>query len=132
MLTRLLVSAGTFVIGLALIGYSVRARRGRSPAARTWMGNEFGSFRRDERMTVLGAPVIGGMCWCFTMTALPVVGTYLMLVALPIAALLFLALVIVLLPFVPLPDAVYPRWARPLRERNRRTEKAVKAWLRRR
>lgn len=35
-----------------------------------------------------------------------------------------------LMVFVPLPDLVYPQWARPLREEHRHREKAMKAWLR--
>lgn len=34
--------------------------------------------------------------------------------------------------FIPLPDGIYPRWARPLRERNRRVEEAWKQEFRRR
>jgi len=34
--------------------------------------------------------------------------------------------------FIPLPDLFYPRWARPLRERNRRVEAAWKQEFRRR
>ncbi|AOS61045.1 hypothetical protein [Actinoalloteichus hymeniacidonis] len=131
--TGLLIAAGLTVVALLLLLYTGWARRGRSAAAREWMGNDFGSRTQDERMTVLGAPLLAVMCLCIALGILPTVGRYLMLVTFPIAALLFLPfLVVVLLPFVPLPNFVYPRWARPLRERNRQSETAIRAALRRR
>lgn len=125
---RLLLSAGAVVVGF--LAYCAWARRGGSPAARRWMGNEFGNEPFNERMTVLGGPMFGLICLCFSLGVLPVVGSYLMPVTFPLAALLFLVMLWALMVFIPLPDIVYPRWARPLRQENRRREKEMKAWLR--
>src|SRR5690625_7836049 len=86
----LLLSAGAAVIGLAFLAYGAWARRGRSPAARRWMGNEFGNEPLNERMTVLGGPVFGLICLCFSLGVLPVVGQHLMLITFPLGAILFL------------------------------------------
>lgn len=130
--TRLLVSGGLGLLGILLLAYSAWARRGRSAAARRWMGDGFGSRTVDERMTVLGAPLLGAMCLCVALGVLPTVGEHLMLVAFPLAALLFLPFLVVLMLFIPLPDFIYPRWARPLREANRRREREIREALRRR
>lgn len=130
--TRLLISGGLGLLGILLLAYSVWARRGRSAAARRWMGDGLGSRTVDERMTVLGAPLLGAMCLCIALGVLPTVGEYLMLVAFPLAAILFLPFLVVLMLFIPLPDFVYPRWARPLREDNRRREREIREALRRR
>lgn len=130
--TRLLVSAGFTIVGILLLAYAIWARHGGSSTARAWMGNEFGSRTFDERMTVLGAPVLGLICLCIAAGVLPVVGKYLMWVTFPVAVLLFVPFFWALMLFLPLPDFIYPRWARPLRERNRRAERSIKAALRRR
>src|SRR5690625_118168 len=127
---RLLLSAGAAVIGLAFLAYGAWARHGGSPGARRWMGNEFGNEPFNERMTVLGGPLFGLICLCFALGVLPVIGRYLMLVTFPLGALLLLVMLWTLVVFLPLPDLVYPRWARPLREESRRREKAMRQWLR--
>ena len=127
---RLLLSAGAAVVGFGFLAYCAWARRGRSPAARRWMGNEFGNAPFNERMTVLGGPMFGLICLCFSLECRHVVARYLMLITFPLGALLFLVMFWALMVFLPLPDIVYPRWARPLREENRQREKAMKAWLR--
>ncbi|WP_114855148.1 hypothetical protein [Brachybacterium sp. YJGR34] len=129
---QLLVSAGVALLGLGFLAYSAWARHGGSPVARQWMGTEFGPRTRDERMTVLGAPMLGVMCLCFAASALPLVGPYLMIAALPVGALCLLLFLASLLWFVPLPDIIYPRWARPLRARNRAAEAQIRSALRRR
>ena len=85
-----------------------------------------------ERWAVLGAPMFGVMCLCFAAFVLPLVGIYLGLVTLPLAALSFVLFLWAMMYFIPLPDLFYPRWARPLRERNRRVEAAWKQEFRRR
>ena len=130
--TRLLVAAGLTIVGICCLAYTVWARRGRSERARSWMGSEFGERLRDERWAVLGAPMFGVMCLCFATFVLPVVGIYLGLVTLPLAALSFVLFLWAMMYFIPLPDLFYPRWARPLRERNRRVEAAWKQEFRRR
>ena len=130
--TRLLVSVALALAGIGFLAYSAWARHGGSPAARSWMGNEFGSRTFDERMTVLGAPMLGVMCLCIAAAVLPVLGRYLAWVTVPLAVLAFVPFLGALMLFIPLPDAIYPRWARPLRARNRQAERAVRAALRRR
>ena len=131
-LTRLLVAAGLALVGLFCLAYAIWTRRGRTERARAWMGSEFGERLRDERWAVLGAPMFGVMCLCFAAFVLPVVGIYLGLVTLPLAALSFVLFLWAMMYFIPLPDLFYPRWARPLRERNRRVEAAWKQEFRRR
>lgn len=127
---RLLVAAGSAVIGVLFLAYAGWARAGRTPRARAWMGNEFGGFDTDERMAVLGAPCIGVLCLSFSASILPVVGLYLLIVAAPVALLAFLGMIWAAMLDIPLPAFLYPAWARPLRERNLRTERATKQWLR--
>ena len=131
-ITRLLVSAGLALVGIGFLAYAAWARHGGSPAARAWMGSEFGSRTVDERMSVLGAPMIGVMCLCAAAIVLPVVGKYLAFVAIPIGVLAFFPFLWAIMLFIPLPDAIYPRWARPLRRRHRDSEQAIRAALRRR
>lgn len=131
-LTRLLVAAGLALVGLFCLAYAIWTRRGRTERARAWMGSEFGSRTNDERMTVLGAPMIGVMCLCFAAIVVPVVGPHLALVAVPVGVLAFVLFLWAIMLFIPLPDVVYPRWARPLRERNHRVEAAWKQEFRRR
>ena len=130
--TRLLVAAGLTIVGICCLAYAAWARRGRSERARAWMGDEFGERLHDERWAVLGAPMFGVMCLCFAAFVLPAVGIYLGLVTLPLAALFFVLFLWAMMYFIPLPDLFYPRWARPLRERNRRVEAAWKQEFRRR
>ncbi|SRR5699024_879724 len=129
---RLLISAGSLVLGAACLVYAVWARNGGSTRAREWMGDAFGGRLRDERWAVLGAPSFGLLCLCFGASILPVVGLWLALIAIPVGVLAFGLLFLSAMHFIPLPDLVYPRWARPLRERNRRAEQGWKKEIRRR
>jgi hypothetical protein len=129
---RLLVSAGLALVGLGLLAYAAWARHGGSPAARGWMGSALSGETIDQRMTVLGAPMIGVMCLCFAALVLPVVGKYLALVAVPVGVLAFFPFLWAMMLFIPLPDVIFPRWARPLRRRNRAAEQSMRASLRRR
>lgn len=130
--TKLLVAVALAVVGIILLVYTAWARRGGSATARAWMGTFFGSRPVDERMTVLGAPALGVMSLCLSASLLPVVGTYLALLALPLAAVAFVLFFVAQMQFIPLPNAIYPRWSRALRARRRETEQAVRASLRRR
>lgn len=127
---RLLFSVAAFLVGLALFALAIWERRGRSPAARRWMGRGRGNPLFRERMSVIGMPAGGVLCWCFSAAVLPVIGTYLMLVVAPIAVLCFIPLIICRLDFIPIPDAVYPKWARPIRHANEQAVKDSEAWLR--
>jgi len=129
----LLISAASFVVGAVLFAVAIWERRGRTPAARRWMSRGRGNPLFLERMSVIGSPAIGVLCWCFAAVALPLpmdIRTYLTLIAAPIAVLAFLPLLICRLSFIPIPDAVYPKWARPIRHANEQAVKDSEAWLR--
>ena len=126
---RLLFSAAAFVVGAALFAFAIWQRRGRSPAARRWMGRGRGNPDFDERMSLIGFPATGVLCWCFSAVVLPVIGVYLILPLAPIAVLCFIPLIICRLDFIPIPDAVYPKWARPIRHANEQAVKDSEAWL---
>ena len=127
---RLLFSAAAFVVGAALFAFAIWQRRGRSPAARRWMGRGRGNPDFEERMSLIGFPATGVLCWCFSAVVLPVIGGYLILPLAPIAVLCFIPLIICRLDFIPIPDAVYPKWARPIRHANEQAVKDADAWLR--
>ena len=127
---RLLFSAAAFVVGAALFAFAIWQRRGRSPAARRWMGRGRGNPDFEERMSLIGFPATGVLCWCFSAVVLPVIGVYLILPLAPIAVLCFIPLIICRLDFIPIPDAVYPKWARPIRHANEQAVKDSEAWLR--
>ena len=129
-ITALLISAASFVVGAAFFALAIWERRGPSPAARRWMGRGRGNPLFRERMSVIGMPAGGVLCWCFSAAVLPVIGTYLVLVVAPIAVLCFIPLIICRLDFIPIPDAVYPKWARPIRHANEQAVKDADAWLR--
>lgn len=129
-MTGSLICVGSGLIGLALLAYTAWARAGSSSRARHWMGNEFGAFTRDERFVLLGAPALGVICLCVCAATAPGVGRYLVWGAVPLAVLAFLQLVWALFTFIPIPALLYPRWARPLRKRNLRSEQAMRGWLR--
>lgn len=129
---RLLAAAGFALVGVLCLLYSAWARAGRSARARRWMGNEFGSTPNDERMTVLGLPGIGLMCFGLAAVTIPRIGLYLAVIGAPLLLLGLATLFLALMLFIPLPDAIYPRWARPLRQQRREQERAMKAWLRER
>ena len=131
-LTRLLVAAGLTLVGVCCLAYAAWTRRGGSERARAWMGSEFGGLVRDERWAVLGGPSFGVLCLCCAAMLLPGIGLPLALVAAPVAVLAFALMFLSQMYFIPLPDFVYPRWARPLRERNHRVEAAWKQEFRRR
>ena len=127
---RLLFFAAAFIVGASLFAFAIWQRRGRSPAARRWMGRGRGNPDFEERMSLIGFPALGALCWCFGAVVLPVIGTYLALIAVPIAVLCFIPLIICRLDFIPIPDAVYPKWARPIRHANEQAVKDSEAWLR--
>lgn len=101
-------------MGTAFLAHGIWARRGRSERARAWMGNEFGGFQGEERWAVLGGPSIGVLCLCCAAMTLPRIGLLLALVAAPVAVLAFALMFLSRMYFIPLPDVIYPRWARPL------------------
>lgn len=126
---------GTLVLlaaGLAIVGATAWARRGGSFRARRWM------YRppppsyaiHDERVVIFGGPTCGFGLLAFSAIALPPHG-FGGLVSAEVAGLGSLAALVVLavlavpllwwvLPFIPIPDAFYPRWAREVLDDRRR------------
>ena len=83
----------------------------------------------QERMTVLGWPAVAGLCLCFALAALPVADGLLRIPAALLSIPLFLALIITQISAIPLPEGLYPHWARELRRQRR--ENRAKHGLRR-
>lgn len=118
--TRLIVSAVLTLVALSMLGYCAWARHGGSPRARQWMDGHAGGWNWfDERMTVLGAPAVALICLCVAASLLPVVGRYLLVITIPVGFLLLIPVLVTILPFIPLPGFLYPRWARPMLRRQR-------------
>ena len=128
MAAHLLLALSAVLLAVAITAYVIWRRLGRSAMARRWMGD--GMFLRtsQERMTVLGWPALTGLCLCFALAALPVSDGVLRLPAALLSIPFFLALLVTQISAIPLPEAMYPRWARELRRRRR--EGRAKAGLR--
>lgn len=131
MLTRALMTLAALLIAAGIIACCAWARRGGSPLARWWMGDGVTERWQDERMTILGGPAIALLCLCFAGIAAPVVGDDLMWIAAPLAVPAFLLLVVALIPFIPLPDLLYPQWAREHRRRRTEARQQMDAMMRR-
>lgn len=124
---------GTLVFlaaGLLILAPVVWARRGGSYRARSWMYTPLGQMR-TERMVILGGPVCGLGLLAFAALALPPqafgwafvsteVLAFITAAGIGLLALLVLPLLYWLLIFIPLPDFLYPPWAREVREDRRR------------
>ncbi|MGY5764180.1 hypothetical protein ACXET9_03135 [Brachybacterium sp. DNPG3] len=116
-LSSLLAPLGLALLGIALLAFTVWTRRGRTPAARAWMRGTVGPRARNERIIVLGVPSLAVLSLCTAAISLPGVGPSLTAFVAPLGVLAFLPLAWALMTFLPVPDALYPRWARPLRAR---------------
>lgn len=129
---RLAFIALLTAVGVLSLAYSVWARIGGSAAARHWMRR---GPRRDipqERMALLGIPALGIGSLALAASLLPSVGPYLLIVTAPLMLLMFALLIWARLSFTPFPDALYPGWARRIRQQNRRDEQAMEQYLRKR
>lgn len=123
---QLVTCVGCFVVGVLLIWFVVWARRGRTPRALAWFDAEGFSIGREERFVVLGAPGIVGMLWCFAFMIMPGVGERPAVVAFYLMIASCVPVWISIMLFIPLPDFLYPRWARPIRRRNREQVKGIR------
>ncbi|HLR94616.1 MAG TPA: hypothetical protein VK053_08830 [Jiangellaceae bacterium] len=130
-LTQVLMTLAALLVGVLILAYCVWARRGGSELARFWMGTELSERWNDERMAVLGGPAIALLCFCFAGIAAPGVGDYLVWVAAPLAVPGFLLLAVALIPFIRLPDVLYPQWARDVRRRREATRRQMDEMMRR-
>lgn len=125
------ISAGAALLGVLALVYAAWARHGGSPAARAWMREHIGAEDRQERNIVLGLPSVGLICLCISASLLPRVGMYLLFGTVPAMLVLFLLVMWARWTIIPMPGAFFPRWARPIRERNRQAEAATKKLIRR-
>lgn len=127
-LPDLLLALGAVLIALAVTVYVIWRRLGLSATSRRWMGD--GMFPRtlQERMTVLGWPALAGLSLCFALAAVPVADGVLRLPAALLSIPFFLALLITRISAIPLPELLYPHWARELRRQRR--ENRARAGLR--
>ena len=125
----LLLAVAAVLLALVISVYVIRRRLGRSAMARRWMGDGMFPRTSQERMTVLGWPALAGLCLCFALAALPVADGTLRLPAALLSIPLFLALLITQISAIPLPEGMYPHWARELRRERR--ENRAKHGLRR-
>lgn len=126
-------SLALLAAGLVILACTVWARRGGSYRARSWMytaGPPTHSIH-NERMVIFGGPTCGLGLVAWGLIALPrhafgleLVGTD-ATAATTLAGAILLALLAVpllywILAFIPIADALYPRWAREVREDRRR------------
>lgn len=102
------------LVGAGFAWYAIWARRGRSERARTWMANGRRTDSRDVRMSVLGAPAAAGFFMVGGLGML-VGGRLLTIAGLLMVGFSLLVLVAWPMTFIPIPDWVYPRWARSSR-----------------
>lgn len=121
-----LLSTVLTAVGLALVVYYVWARRGASARARWWMGDGPVARPNGERMTILGAPAVALMCFSSAGIAAPVGGGALVAALLPLALLSFAGVLIGRMSSIPLPDVLYPRWAREEHRRRKTASRASK------
>ena len=125
----LLLAVAAVLLALVISAYVIWRRLGRSAMARRWMGDGMFPSTSQERMTVLGWPALAGLCLCFALAALPVADGLLRIPAALLSIPLFLALLITQISAIPLPEGMYPHWARELRRQRR--ENRAKHGLRR-
>lgn len=123
-----LLALAASLIAVLICAYVIWRRRGRSALARRWMSAGLFPSSSQERMTVLGWPALAGLCLCFALAALPVADGALRLPAALLSIPFFLALLITQISAIPLPELLYPRWARE--RRRRRRENRARAGLR--
>ena len=123
-----LLAISAAVIAALICAYVFWRRRGRTALARRWMSEGMFPSSSQERMTVLGWPALAGLCLCFALAALPGTDGALRLPAAILSIPLFLALLIAQISAIPLPELLYPRWARE--SRRRRRENRARAGLR--
>ncbi|WP_147916753.1 hypothetical protein [Ruania zhangjianzhongii] len=116
------------VAALALLGVTVWAWRGRSAAARFWMPETLVGSWQLERCVLLGAPTFALMMLDAAVMAsirtpevTAVGGVIFLLLCLP--SLYFI------LAFLPVPLALYPRWAKEIKEWRRQANAELDAWL---
>ena len=116
-------------VGLALLGGTIWARRGRSKAARFWMPLNLRGDWMLERCVLLGAPTFGLIMLSIALMAAldsptaTAIGGFLIIVLLALPGLYFI------LAFLPLPRWPYPRWAREILTWRKGADAGLQSWL---
>ncbi|HIZ35297.1 MAG TPA: hypothetical protein H9815_05930 [Candidatus Ruania gallistercoris] len=117
-------------VGIVILSVTIWAWRGRSFTARRWMYRPMGG-KITERAVILGGPICGLGSLGLAAIALPPHAFGLAFIGYELAAttrtagvvllvLLVLPLLYWFLKFIPLPDVLYPGWAREARAYRRR------------
>ena len=122
-LTALLIG----VAGLALLGGTVWAWRGRSRAARFWMPETLLGSWQLERCVLLGAPSFALLMLDLALlaglgpAARPLGGAIFLLLCLPV--------LYFLLAFLPVPRVLYPGWAKEILDWRVHANAHLDTWL---
>lgn len=112
---RVLVALGVALLGLVLICLSLWLRSGRPAFARRWM-DPWTEDWTVERVVLLGLPSCGGLLLCAAVIGGTEGWGVLRLLAIGAALLLAVPTLYFLIPQLPLPGVLYPRWAREVRD----------------
>lgn len=124
----LIAAALLFVLGTIFLIYYAWARAGRTPRARRWMGEGLGERIRDENFAVIVSPTGWLGCWATAVVVLPASGGVARVAAIGLLAVLFIPLLAGGL-FLPMPNFLYPRWARERRRERTRKKRAMRQGL---
>lgn len=126
MTEQLLVASVLVLVGLAALSVALWLRIGRPRPLRSWM-DPFHEQWIPERIVLLGLPTAGGLLLC---TGVFVLASGLL--AVQVLAVLGMAVLVIpglyfLAAPLPLPEFLFPRWAREVRAHR---EEAFRAWVR--
>ena len=116
-------------VGLALLGGTIWARRGRSKAARFWMPLNLRGDWMLERCVLLGAPTFGLIMLSIALMAAldsptaTAIGGFLIIILLALPGVYFI------LAFLPVPRWLYPRWAREVLTWRTEANAGLDVWL---
>ncbi|HLS15436.1 MAG TPA: hypothetical protein VK095_13075 [Beutenbergiaceae bacterium] len=127
MTDRIIVASLAVAGGIAFVVYACWARAGRSPRARRWAGNMLAQpYWWSDRFAVLAAPAAGIWLISFSlMVTLP--GAPTALVAILRAAFILASLGLVWgILSLPIPRALYPRWARAIRDQRKQVDEHLR------
>lgn len=98
--------------GLLLLVYTAWARHGGTPGSRHWLPAPPAENWQLERIVVLGAPSIGLLLITIGAMALPSATPVLRWIGVPVLVMLLIPLAWFIIAVIPVPVALYPRWAR--------------------
>lgn len=122
---RSVVAVVLLLAGIVVLAVTLWARSGASPLARSWMSSGPAEEWMQERVVVLGAPILGVILLCAAALAAPGEIAVLRWPAIIVLVLLILPVLYFIAAFIPLPDLLYPKWARAVR---RHRKQMLAAW----